>query len=143
MQTVLLTGVLDDGNEIQPRVPLDTAKTIQLPLLSPITIEVSVVYNTGIPVDLAASSPVWNSWFTVVKNPCSCEQASGVVDYQLASTTRKTHTRSTIVFAIPSTAFLRFPAGRYFYDVSLSFDGVKYQIVRISGLHLEAVLRRA
>ena len=143
MQFIRLIGVLDDGTDIRPRVPRHSAKTIQLPLLSDVTIEVEVVNNQGVAVELSTSSPTFNSWLTIVQNPDSCEQASGKVDFQLASTTVKLLTRNIIVFAITKSALRRFPAGRYFYDVSLDFSSVKYQIVRISGLHLEPALRRA
>lgn len=143
MQTVYLTGVVDDGTVLGAGVPRNTAKTIQLPIMSPITVEVAVVNNAGVPFDLSALSAGWSGYLTVVKNPCSCEQAAGKVDFQLASTTIKESTRNVLVFDIPMGAFRTFVAGRWFYDVSLVSTDFKWQVVRLSGLHLEQVLRRA
>lgn len=143
MQFVRLIGVLDDGTDLRPRVPANTAKTIQFPLLSDITIEVEVVNNQGVAIDLSSSTPAaFNSWFSIVQQPDSCAQASGVIDFQLASTTVKAKTRNVIQFVLAATALRKFPAGRYFYNVALLFSGAQYQIVRISGLHLELALRR-
>ena len=141
MQTIRLLGILDDGSPRDLLVPHTSAKTISFPLSSDVTVEVEVVNNAGVPVLLASSSPAWNSWFTIVRSPDSCEQAKGETDYQLASTTIKAQTRNVIQFVIPRTALRRFMSGRYFYDVGLYFNGKRYQVVRISGLHLEAALR--
>ena len=143
-QVVHLCGVLDDGSDLVAPTPLNSAKTIQIPLMSAVTIEIALVNNAGAPVDLKTGAPVWQAFFTIVTKPDSCAQAAGVgVDYQLLSVALKGETRNTIVFAIPQAALRRFPAGRYFYDVSLTLRGLKYQIVRISGIHLEMALRRA
>ncbi len=140
-QHIYLTGVMDDGTKRLPRVPLNSAKSIAIPLGSDVVIEVAVVDNAGVPVELATSSPTWTAWFSVVRNPDSCAQANGKVDYQLVAGGIKAETRNVVVFTIPKTALRKFPSGRYFYDVSLSFNGSRYQVVRISGLFLEASLR--
>ena len=143
MQTVKLIGVVDDGSIFGSGVPENTARTIQLPLMSSITLEVAIVYSSGVPVDLSALSVGWAGYFTVVQHPCSCEQMQGRYDYQLSSTTIKSETRNVLVFSIPSTALRKLIAGRWFYDISISGTGFKWQVIRISGLHLEAALRRA
>ena len=146
MQIIRLVGVFEDGSDLKPRVPGNTAKTIQFPLLTDVTIQVEVVNPAGVAVDLSSFTS-WTSWFTVVMSPDSCEQAAGQNDYQLQSAVVVAETRNVISFVIPRTALRRFPAGQYFYDVSLETTVgaviTKYQIVRISGLALEAVLRRA
>jgi len=110
--------------------------------MTDVVIEVEVVDNAGVKVDLRGAS-AWSAWFTVVRRPDSCAQATGQHDYQLRSTTLAEQTRNVVVFELTRFALQRLPAGRYFYDVSLDLDGVRYQVVRISGLHLSAALRRA
>lgn len=139
-QVIRLQGVLDDGSVNRSPVPLNSAKTIQVPLHTDVTIEVEVTNNAGVPTDL--STPGWTAWFTVVQSPDSCDVAAGKSDYLLQSMTLRAMTRNVIVFAIPGAAFRRFPAGRYFYDVALQLSGRRYGIVRISGLILEQTLRR-
>jgi hypothetical protein len=142
VQRIFLTGVVDDGTRQHPRVPRDTAKTIQIPLMTDVVVEVEVVNNAGVAVDLRGAS-AWSAYFTVVRQPNSCAQAAGQHDFQLRSTTLAEQTRNVVVFALTRFSLQRLPAGRYFYDVSLDLDGIRYQVVRISGLHLSAALRRA
>lgn len=143
-QVIRLVGVFDDGSARREPVPVNSAKTIQFPQGLDVTLEVEVVTNAGVPVRLADSSPAFSSTFRVMKDPAACAGLQGRVDYQLAGTL-KAGTVNVVQFAVPAQAFNalnRWQAGRYFYDVGLTYNSRKYEVVRISGFHLELSFQR-
>lgn len=141
MQYVRLFGVLDDGTDRRPRVPLNTAKTITLALQTSVTIEVSVVNNAGVDVDLRGAAS-FTAWFSVVRTP-ECPPVYQQQVTQATTGVLRDGTRNVLVFTIPPVTLRNLPPGRYFYDVMLDMGGNRYQLVRISALVLEATLRRA
>lgn len=147
-QIIRLVGVLDDGADIDPRVPRNTARTIQFPSRSDVTIEVEVVTNGGVPVDLVTGSPAFTARFSIVRRLVDGDGCPTKPDFQELITQATSGaildgTRNVLVFSVGTLDLRRFPPGRYFYDVSMDFDGRRHQLVRVSGLHIEFSIARA
>ena len=139
-QNIRLLGVVDDGSKFDPRVPPNTATTITCPQGGTVTVEVSLVYNSGVPVDVA-SLPAWAATLTVVDtflpDNVRCEAltiASGI----LVSAEAKNKLR----FLLNSRDLRRAVPGRYFFDVWLtSTEGAvttKWQVIRMGAFVLLA-----
>lgn len=138
-QMFALDGVLDDGSPyVQPITP-ETRRTLLLPVGVEVTLRVAITYPNGVPVDLAAGGAGWGAWLSVAARPGAC--AGGKADYTLASSSVLSGTVNVLEFAIPRATFRTWSTGRYFYDVVLSWGGRRYQVVALSGLVLDPVLR--
>ena len=139
LQKLSLLGVLDDGSNFDPRVPVNTATTITVPQGGTVVVDVAVVYNSGVPVSIA-TFPAWAATLQVRDNlggnlDCPPETtATGVLMLSEA--------KNLLRFTLSSKDLRRMPPGRYFFDVWLkSTNGTnvsRWQLIRMSAFVLLA-----
>jgi hypothetical protein len=141
VQVIKLTGVVDDGSARHPLVPANSARSIQFPKHSDVSVLVEVVTNANVPVDLLSGS--WSAHFSVASHPGGPSRPNACLPLQVSSTALRSGSSNVILFTLNRALFRNLDPGRYYYDISLTYDGEKHQIVRVSGLHLEMALRKA
>jgi hypothetical protein len=120
-QFIRLQGVVDNGAKRSPLVPRHTAREIQFPRLGDTTVEVCVSLPNGQPVMVGS-----NLTFAARVDACSGPA--------LTKTGTFSEGKGTIQIASQETR--AFCAGRLLYDVWLTVDGKKYQVVETSILRL-------
>lgn len=135
-QKFTLIGIVDDGSDLDPSMPRSTATTLAIPKGADVQIDVEPFYNSGDPVPFASLDPNWKSTLVIADlhrgMPRDPIQVQG-----LAATNEN---GAVIRFALKptDTQFLILP--RYLFDIWLTLNSVRYQIVALSGLRLEAGL---
>jgi hypothetical protein len=139
-QTVILTGVLDDGTRLDPEVPRNTATTITLTQFGSALIIVDVVYNSGAPVDISKMTG-WAAKFSVNRNIDPCVKFPDV--HKLGVLVSGSSVKSRLQFTLVPEDTRNLALGRYFFDVWLEVPGAqRWQIVRVGTLLLAPGLAR-
>lgn len=120
-QFIILQGVVDNGAKRSPLVPRHTAREIQFPRLSDTTIEVCVSLPNGQPVMVGS-----NLTFAARLDGCSGPTLTKAGTFSEGRGTLQIASQDTRVFC----------AGRLLYDVWLTVDAKKYQVVETGVLRL-------
>lgn len=138
MQVFNLTGIVDDGSNLNPRMPRNTSTSISIVQFGHATINVDCYYNSGVPFDLSAGSP---SALLSVQRTIDPQQ--DIPELQVSATIAEgpTGVKNRLVFTI-APADTQMTLGRYFFDVYLSSGSNRWQVVRISYLILVPGLSR-
>jgi hypothetical protein len=128
---VNLTGVVDDGGDLDSSVPADTAQTITAPRGGTLALRVHLVNNGGVPTDLRR----FTTWFGTLNirdasNPARANVGKSWTATQPAGTT------DVLLFSVASSDLRFWTTGRYWFDVWLTGDSVVWQVVNPSILVL-------
>ena len=125
-QVIKLVGVVDDGSPLSPLVPRNTAREIQFPRLADVRIELDIVNNANVRVSGATDLKMTMQARLVPGAPGPTLELGGVIVDPGAG---------SITVAGADTQM--FASMRLFYDIWLTWQGSKYQIVRTGIVRLE------
>jgi hypothetical protein len=129
-----LLGVLDDGTNLAPDVPRNTATTVQITQFGTATIYVDVVYNSGAPVDIEKMIG-WVAKLSVNRNIDPCIRFPDI--HKLGTLVPGIAYKRRLQFTLVPADTRNLALGRYFFDVWLGVPGAQqWQIIRVSTLIL-------
>ena len=133
--TLNLCGILEDGTDPAPGVPLTSARALSLPLGEDVTIQLTVVTRSGSPVSLTPMGTVVD--MAVRKRPdlgyAWSPQPIDATGVQA----------NTCTLTLPGAKTLYSPPGQYVYDIWLTKNGQRSQIVPLSQLNFLPVATRS
>ena len=135
-QKFTLIGLVDDGSELDPSMPRNTATTLAFPKASDVQIDVAPFYNSGDPVPFATLDPNWKA--TLVIADLHRSVPSEPLEIQGTAATNEDGAVIRFVLKPIDTQFLTLQ--RYLIDIWITLNSVRYQMVKLSAMRLEAGL---
>lgn len=125
-QVIKLVGVIDDGTPRHPEIPRNTAREIQFPRLADVRIELDIFNNAGARVSGGTALKMTIQARTTPGAPGpTLEKAGTIVD------------PGTGTITIAGADTVMFQPSRLYFDVWLTVNAMKYQIVRAGIVRLE------
>ena len=131
-QKFVLTGIVDDGSELDPLMPRDTATTISVPKAADVQIDVAPFYPSGEYVDFATIDANWSAKMVIANVIRGTPQEPITID--AISATGDNGAVLRFLIKPLDTQFL--PLQRYLFDVWLLMSSKRYQIIRLSSMRL-------
>ena len=135
-QKFTLVGIIDDGSELDPSLPRSTATTLSFPKAADITIDIEPFYPSGDPVPFATLDPSWKATMVIA----DLHRGRPRDPLQIAGVAATNENGAVIRFALKPTDTQFLTLQGYQFDAWITLLNLRYQMIQLSGIRLEAGL---